>query len=77
MGGSPTFSSSKDFNLADGSPGENGGTDGEDIGIYGGSFPFNKYGYPPNMPYPVFMEITNPVIGVGGTLNVVFEAVGN
>jgi len=77
IGSNPNFSSDKNFHLQEVSPGAEHGTDGQDIGLYGSSFPFNMYGYPADLPYPTYMEITNSVVGQGGTLNVVFEAVGN
>lgn len=77
MGGDPSYSVNKNFHLADGSPGEDAGSDGQDMGLYGGTYPFNTRGYPTGMPYPTSIEITNSVIGVGGTLNVLFEAVAN
>lgn len=76
-GTTPTFSYSKDFHLADGSPGADHGLDGEDIGIYGNSYPFSMEGYPEDLPYPTSLVIENSVISNGGTLNVLFEAEGN
>ncbi len=77
IGSNPAFSSNKNFQLQAGSPGVNYGTDGQDIGLYGSSFPFNMFGYAPDIPFTTNMEILNSVVSPGATLNVVFEASGN
>ncbi|TVR42568.1 MAG: hypothetical protein EA392_00215, partial [Cryomorphaceae bacterium] len=77
IGSSPAFSSNKNFQLQAGSPGAGYGTDGQDIGLYGSDFPFNMYGYAPDIPFTTGIEILNSVVSPGGTLNVNFEASGN
>jgi len=73
----PNFSVNKDFNIEENAPASGHGTDGQDLGLYGNSFPFNRYGYPTDLPYITSMQIINNVVGVGGTLNVNIEAFGN
>ncbi len=68
------FDYSQDFHLQASSPGKNAGTDGTDIGIYGGWLPF-EVGANPYIPQMV--EITLPSgssVPAGGTLNVHFKA---
>jgi hypothetical protein len=72
-----------DFHLNNDSPGKNYGTDGTDIGIYGGTTPFVEGAttdsrfryYPmPAMPQMLDLTITNPSIPANSTLNVNFTA---
>lgn len=72
-----------DFHLNNDSPGKNYGTDGTDIGIYGGTTPFvegatndSRYRYfpMPAMPQMLDLTITNPSIPANSTLNVIFTA---
>lgn len=68
------FSYTYDFHLQAGSPGKNAGTDGTDIGIYGGMLPYNVGANPH---FPQMMELTLPSgssVPAGGTLNVHFKA---
>jgi len=68
------FSYSHDYHLQAGSPGINAGTDGTDIGVYGGMMPF-EIGDNPYIPQ--MMEVTLPSgssVPAGGTLNVHFTA---
>ena len=68
------LSYSYDFHLQTGSPAVNAGTDGTDIGIYGGMLPFEVGANPY---FPQMMEITLPSgssVPAGGTLNVHFKA---
>lgn len=74
---SPVFTTGRNFQLQESSPAAGYGTDGQDLGLYGSDFNWNNFGYAPDLPYPTFMEITNSVVEVGGTLNVVFKAKGN
>jgi hypothetical protein len=71
------------FNLSSGSPGKNVGSDGTDIGIYGGNTPFvegantdSRYRYFPMPAIPQIMEVTiqNASVPQNGTLNVNFKA---
>jgi hypothetical protein len=69
------FSYDYDFDLQAGSPAIDAGTDGSDIGISGGSFPF-EVGANPSIPQ--MTEITFPdnqsSVPLGGSLNVNFKA---
>lgn len=60
--GSSTYSEDYDYHLKPGSPGQNAGTDGKDIGIYGTISPWKEGGIPFN-PHIRFLDIdqyTNP-----------------
>lgn len=73
-----------DYHLNADSPGKNYGTDGTDIGIYGGTTPFvegttydSRYRYFPLPAIPQILQvtITNQSIPVNGTLNVNLNAI--
>ncbi len=62
------------FTLVTGSPAIGSGTEGTDIGISGGEFPFNprsRYGHP----HVKSIKINNPVLGVSDTLRFTIEGV--
>lgn len=52
------FSYVQDYHLKESCPGKNAGTDGTDIGIYGGTFPW-KDGSLPSNPHIQFKQIAN------------------
>lgn len=64
-----------DYRLQSGSPALNSGTDGKDVGIYGGAIPID---YPlagePPVPQIKSMTINNNVVPPGGTLDVNVKA---
>ncbi len=66
--------STYDWHLQAGSPGRNAGTDGKDIGIYGGTYPPANLSGLPSIPQMQNLNINNAVIPQGGTLNVTFKA---
>ncbi|MFI5164264.1 MAG: hypothetical protein ACHQHP_03345 [Bacteroidia bacterium] len=68
------FSYSYDFTLMAGSPGKNAGTDGTDIGAYGGPSPFVDLTGSPAIPQVKSLTILNPMIPVGDSLHVVIKA---
>lgn len=57
------FSYTANYHLKSGSPGENAGTDGTDIGVYGGSAPFKDGGLPVIPNIKQFSVSKNPVDG--------------
>lgn len=62
---------SYDYHLQASSPGHNAGTDGTDIGLYGGSAPLNvPFGGTPRLPQVTQFDLLNSTIGQGGTINV-------
>jgi hypothetical protein len=72
-----------DYHINNNSPGKNYGTDGTDIGIYGGITPFvegattdSRFRYfpMPAMPQMLDLTITNQSIPANSTLNVNFNA---
>lgn len=58
-----SFSYAGDYHLKAGSPGEDAGTDGTDIGVYGGSSPFKDGGLPVIPSIKTFSVSKNPVDG--------------
>jgi hypothetical protein len=79
--GSTTFSFEYDYHLQESSPGHGAGTDGTDIGIYGGTYPFPSGGAVPwqtspmpALPQVLQMNILNSVLPVNGTLQVQVQA---
>ena len=60
------------WDLQTSSPGNNAGTDGTDIGIFGGASPFNVFAITgiTTLPQITQMNISNSTIPVNGTLNV-------
>ena len=69
------FDYSYDFHLKTGSPGLNAGTDVTNIGIYGGSLPF-EVGANPTIPQVTEINFIDGVSSapIGGTINVNFKA---
>ncbi len=63
-----------DYHLTGGSPGNNYGTDGTNIGIFGNNFLFDPQGRPDLMPYPISISINNNVVAPGQNLSVDFTA---
>lgn len=75
------FSFDDDYRLKPGSPAIGAASDGTDIGIYGGSFPFPIGGEgeflmaaPPRIPQIMEMNIQNATVPENGTLKVVLKA---
>lgn len=75
-----------DYHLSSSSPGKNYGTDGTDIGIYGGAEPFvegattdSRFRYfpMPAMPQMLNMVINTPTVPANSNLNVNFTAQKN
>ncbi len=71
---SNSFSYAYDFSLQATSPGKNAGTDGTDIGIYGGAKPFVDMTGSPAIPQMKSIQILNPVIPAGDSLRVIIKA---
>ncbi len=62
------------FRLQESSPGHNAGTDGMDIGLYGGSHPWSETGEHPDLPVVRSVGIENPVVPSQGTMSVHIKA---
>ncbi|MEZ4792971.1 MAG: hypothetical protein R2783_05780 [Gelidibacter sp.] len=73
----PVFSYDKNYAISSGSPAQNAGEDGTDLGIFGLGFNFSMNGYPFDLPYPTSINIQNPILQPGGTLQVELSAEGN
>lgn len=68
------FSYAHDYNLETSSPGINAGTDGSDIGLYGGSLPLD-IGTNPSIPQMMYVSFpNNSSVEEGGTLDVEFKS---
>lgn len=59
------------------SPGHNAGTDGKDIGLYGGAGAQNPLTGVPPIPLVTTMNINNVTVAPGGTLSVTIKAKSN
>jgi hypothetical protein len=68
------FSVNNDYHLKSNSVGHNAGTDGTDVGPFGGSKPLNSYGGDPALPLITEFDIVNDVVPQGGTLNFTIKA---
>ncbi len=72
-----SFFYSNDYHSEPGSPADNAGTDGSDIGLYGGAFGYHQDGKPSEVPYMLSLGIQNPSLEAGELLNVIFSAQKN
>ncbi len=66
-----------DYNIQAGSPAENWGTDGNNLGVMNGAYPFDLRGYPTVLPYLTDFVIFNNIISVGTDLNINVKADAN
>jgi hypothetical protein len=66
-----------DYNVTAASAAHNAGTDGADLGIFGGAAAMPDLSGMPAIPQMIQMNIANPVIAPAGTLNVTFKAKKN
>jgi hypothetical protein len=74
---SPGLNFAYDYNVSGASAANNAGTDGTDLGVFGGASPMpNLTGMPP-IPQMVEMTVNTPVIAPGANLNVTFKAKKN
>jgi hypothetical protein len=64
---SPAFSNTDNYRLSATSPGKNYGTDGKDIGVYGGIFNFTMGGEPPSVPVIRAMNLQGSTTVPAGT----------
>mgnify|MGYP001156527175 CR=1 FL=1 len=64
------FSYAYDFHLSPASPGHLNGSDGKDVGLYGGSFPVSINGEVYNMPMIRQMNISSTNVQPNGNINV-------
>ena len=68
---------SHDFHIQGGSPAENAGTDGNDLGVFNGAYPFSIRGYPTELPYLTDFVIFNNILSEGTDLNINVKANAN
>ncbi|RLD24924.1 MAG: hypothetical protein DRI54_05615, partial [Bacteroidetes bacterium] len=71
----PVWEYVNNYQLNSNSPGENVGTDGTDVGIYGGGFPFRTEGYPQDFPrLQAFDLLSNTIVPPGGSIEINLKA---
>ncbi len=70
----PTFNYAHDYNMLSGSP-LTGASDGGQVGVHGGPYPFTNHGLPRNIPRVTDTNILTPYVPVDGTIDVNFQAV--
>jgi hypothetical protein len=62
-----------DYHLQAGSPGINFGTDGKDVGMWGGTVPVNL-GFEPPVPRIYDLKVNNATVPAGGTIQLTIKA---
>jgi hypothetical protein len=67
------YATTHNYRLQATSPGHLAGTDGTDIGAFGGATPHTDHGMP-NIPVMKVMNITGGAVPVGGTIQVTFQS---
>jgi len=67
------FSFNYDYHLQPTSPGIGYGTDGNDVGMWGGAVPVNA-GFEPPIPRITELKLSNSTVPVGGTLQMTLKA---
>ncbi|WP_353780206.1 hypothetical protein [Winogradskyella sp. 3972H.M.0a.05] len=76
----PSFSlnsPNQDFHIQGGSAAEDAGTDGNDLGVFNGVYPFSLRGYPTDLPYLEDFVIYNNIISAGTPLSINIKANAN
>jgi len=68
---------SNDFHIQGGSPAQNAGSDGNDLGVFNGAYPFSIRGYPTELPYLTDFVIFNNILSEGTDLNINVKANAN
>jgi hypothetical protein len=66
----PVYQIGRNFRLQESSPGHNAGTDGTDIGPYGGGITFSETGEYPELPVVRVMNIDNATVPSEGTISI-------
>ncbi|OUR93336.1 hypothetical protein A9Q87_05150 [Flavobacteriales bacterium 34_180_T64] len=66
-----------DYNIQGGAPHENMGSDGNNLGVMNGVFPFSLRGYPTELPYLTDFVIFNNILSEGTDLNINIKADAN
>ncbi|RYZ20449.1 MAG: hypothetical protein EOO16_16625 [Chitinophagaceae bacterium] len=67
------FAYTDNYALQAGSPAKSYGLDGNDLGVYGGTYVWNQNGLP-KLPYISEFTISNNQVSAGGTLNINFKS---
>ncbi len=68
------YTIAEDYRLAGGSPGENAGTDGSDIGLYGGNYNWENRKYPKAFPHQEIFNVINSSVPQGQPININLKA---
>lgn len=71
------FNYTLDLHLSNSSPGIGQATDGTDIGIYGGIYPFSMFGFDAGLPRIAEFELLNTSAPQGGTISIQLRANGS
>jgi hypothetical protein len=71
--GAANFSITHSYKLQTGSPAVNAGTDGKDLGVWGGTSPINTFFEAP-IPRVIDIKLANSTVPVGGVLQVTIKA---
>ena len=72
-GGTEAWSFAYDLSLQSGSPGKNAGTDANDIGVFGGTYPYSV-----DVAFPIIQQLsTSAVVPQGTNLSVTVKAKSN
>ncbi|MBL7941654.1 MAG: hypothetical protein JNM00_02755 [Flavobacteriales bacterium] len=70
----PSFTYTNDYHLIPGSIGEGAGTDGSDVGVFGGVHSFRPFGWSNTMPRIDFIEVLSGTSPPGGQVQVHLKA---
>jgi hypothetical protein len=68
------YSVNNNYSLPTGAPGKAAGTDGTDLGLYGGNFKWNNRLYPKLFPHQEIFNVINQSVPQGTPVNIQFKA---
>jgi hypothetical protein len=68
------YTITENYRLSGGSPGKNAGTDGSDIGLYGGNYTWENRKYPKAFPHQEIFNVINSSVPQGTPVNVNLKA---
>jgi hypothetical protein len=71
---SDNYTIAENYDLAAGSPGNNAGTDGTDIGLYGANYNWENRKYPKAFPHQEIFNVINSSVPQGTPVNVQLKA---
>lgn len=68
------YTIAENYRIANGSPGDNAGTDGTDIGLYGGNYNWENRKYPKTFPHQEVLNVINNSVPQGTPVNINLKA---